>query len=747
MLGSRSQPGKKLSKKENPFGKPSKGQQPSVSMFFMKKSNSTLGTEKEPLGKTSPSLLNRSESTPPAFFKSKSSLSQMSSGSFDQDIDDGDLKPKSTAVNFKRSKPIGTLGPQPDNDDDDDDVVEIVDVKRTLPSYKPPQPKPKSNTTTSTTTTSSKLITPPTSTDGAKSTNATVSSNSRTSSRTPAKSAPKTSLSTSPGSSKSSQTTLNFGGKQLQPKRRMNPWDSAVIITKKMKNPRTAKEEALKQQKSSSNSYSYSNPKFSPSPEQQKVLDLVVDEKKSIFYTGSAGTGKSVLLKELVARLIRRYGPNAVAVTASTGLAAVNIGGVTINKFSGMGIGAGDQRTVAARVSKNSQSVERWKRTKVLIIDEISMIDGSFLDKLEYTARYVTKKPQPFGGIQVVLTGDFFQLPPVPDRNGPPPRFCFQAECWSKCINQTILLVQVFRQKENEFVELLNCLRLGEVSDKMSTLFKSLSREITYEDGIQPTELFCTRYEVDQANTKRLQKLPGKYQEFEAIDSGNEFQRKALDNLMAVKKLVLKEDAQVMMIKNKDDTLVNGSVGIVVTFFTAMLYGQFRSFYKDYELVDDSTMKQAKYISSCIAADTIPEDVLQFASRLPNRSQFMQLCTSAQTQSRAMLLPLVKFSTVNGSRLELVDREDFSLDNDGETGASRSQLPLLLSWALSIHKSQGQTLDRVKVDLTKVFEMGQVYVALSRAVSKDRLQLINFDKSKIRSSGIVKQFYEQLRSF
>jgi ATP-dependent DNA helicase PIF1 len=185
------------------------------------------------------------------------------------------------------------------------------------------------------------------------------------------------------------------------------------------------------------------------SDEQKHVMELVVDKGKSVFFTGSAGTGKSVLLREIIRRLQRKYGKeiDRVAVTASTGLAACNIGGVTIHSFAGIGLGKEDANTLVKKIRRNPKAKTRWLRTKVLIIDEVSMVDGELFDKLESIARMMRKGGGPFGGIQLIVTGDFFQLPPVPD-GSKPARFAFDAGQWNTCMDHTIALTHVFRQKD-----------------------------------------------------------------------------------------------------------------------------------------------------------------------------------------------------------------------------------------------------------------------------------------------------------
>ena len=185
------------------------------------------------------------------------------------------------------------------------------------------------------------------------------------------------------------------------------------------------------------------------SDEQKKVLALVLERSKSVFYTGSAGTGKSVLMREIIKALKAKYArePDRVAVTASTGLAACNVGGVTLHSFAGIGLGKEAIPDLVKKIKRNQKAKNRWMRTKVLIIDEISMVDGDLFDKLEGIARIIRNNGRPFGGIQLVITGDFFQLPPVPDY-GKVAKFAFDAATWNTSIEHTIGLTQIFRQKD-----------------------------------------------------------------------------------------------------------------------------------------------------------------------------------------------------------------------------------------------------------------------------------------------------------
>ncbi|KAG5720073.1 hypothetical protein E4T56_gene8823 [Termitomyces sp. T112] len=313
------------------------------------------------------------------------------------------------------------------------------------------------------------------------------------------------------------------------------------------------------------------------SNEQLQILKLVSDGK-NVFYTGSAGTGKSVLLREIIKTLRKEHvrTPDAIAITASTGIAACNIGGVTIHSFAGIGLGIESAEDLATKIRKNKKAATRWLRTKVLIIDEVSMIDGDLFDKLARIGSIIRRKPEPFGGIQIVITGDFFQLPPVTKGNGQV-KFAFEASMWTETIRHTYNLTKVFRQSDQDFVDMLNEMRFGRLSQKSIAKFKSLSRPIDYEDGLAATELFPRREDVDRSNTERINRLHTDEAHFISIDGGmiqDENQKqKILSNFMAPRYLTLRVDAQVMLIKNVDEMLVNGSMGRIVRFVDPALYG------------------------------------------------------------------------------------------------------------------------------------------------------------------------------
>jgi ATP-dependent DNA helicase PIF1 len=425
------------------------------------------------------------------------------------------------------------------------------------------------------------------------------------------------------------------------------------------------------------------------------------------------------LLQELIATLKSKHrkNPDAVAVTASTGLAACNIGGVTLHSFAGVGLGKEPVADLVRKIKRHAKAKNRWIRTKILIIDEISMVDGELFDKLEAIARQIRNNGQRFGGIQLVITGDFFQLPPVPE-GGRLSKFSFEADTWNECIAHTIGLTQVFRQRDPEFAAMLNEMRLGYLSPESIATFRQLSRPIDYHDGMQATELFSTRSEVDNANNAKMRQLEGDTVCYNAEDSGTiqdaRFRDKLLSSCMAPPKIELKIHSQVMLIKNHDDSLVNGSLGRVIGF-----------------------VNEKSYIAMLDADQDFRDEHLRKTAKVDQRT--------ITTEKR---WPWVEFSMPDGTTRQLLCQpEQWKVElPNGEVQACRLQVPLILAWALSIHKAQGQTLERVKVDLGRVFEKGQAYVALSRATCKEGLQVLRFDPSKVKAHDKVREFYNSLYS-
>lgn len=513
------------------------------------------------------------------------------------------------------------------------------------------------------------------------------------------------------------------------------PWNTtASAIKEQQKNLRQTNKKLVKTNEATEEGYREAVAKKRQShvsrvflsEEQQHVLNLVVEHKKSVFFTGSAGTGKSVLLREIISALRKKYArePDRVAVTASTGLAACNVGGVTLHSFSGIGLGKESAEELIKKIKKNQKARHRWMRTKILIIDEVSMVDGDLFDKLEQIARTLRNNGRPFGGIQLIITGDFFQLPPVPE-NGRLAKFAFDAGTWNTAIEHTIGLHHVFRQRDPAFANMLNEMREGRLTQASIAEFKKLDRPLSFQDDLDATELFPTRQEVDRANQLRMQQLHGETHTFEARDGGTitdkAMRDRLLGNCMAPEAIHLKKGAQVMLIKNMDDTLVNGSLGKVIGFMSEQTF-------------DKYIENEEAFYATQAGDDSIRSDI-----KTKLKSDLLGVNT---TQA----YPVVRFAIADGTTRDLLcQREPWKVElPNGEVQASRSQVPLILAWALSIHKAQGQTLERVKVDLGKVFEKGQAYVALSRATSMAGLQVLRFDPKKVVAHDKVRSFYSSL---
>lgn len=350
------------------------------------------------------------------------------------------------------------------------------------------------------------------------------------------------------------------------------------------------------------------------------------------------------------------------------------------------------------------------------------MVDGELFDKLNQVGRTIRNNGRPWGGIQLVITGDFFQLPPVPDRESRAVQFAFDASTWTTSIAHTIGLTEVFRQRDPEFAHMLNEMRLGRVSDETVRAFRQMARPLQFKDGVEATELFPTRMEVERSNLRRLNALPGRSYRFDSADTGDpKIKDKLLQNMMAPRTIDLKVGAQVMLIKNLDEQLCNGTIGKV----------------KAFETKEEWTLSGG--------GGTTEDEPLDLGRAVKRLKKFAH---KPDEDQMSQPLPVVEFLCTDGSyrTLQCVpDEWKVELPN-GEVQAKRSQVPLILAWALSIHKAQGQTLERVKVDLTRTFEKGQAYVALSRATTQQGLQVIRFDKSKVMAHPKVVQFYSQLYS-
>lgn len=417
-------------------------------------------------------------------------------------------------------------------------------------------------------------------------------------------------------------------------------------------------------------------PEIQLSEEQLSVREKLRD-KKNLLITGSAGTGKSTLLKHLVDACDGR-----LPVTATTGIAAVGVSGMTLHSWAGIGLADDEPKALAARiVNKKGEALERIREYNRIAIDEISMMSRELFDKVDWVFRYVRKVHDvPFGGMQLVMFGDFLQLPPVTrgavdDRN----RFCFSAEAWRAAQVETCMLTKVFRQADADWSQALNEIRVGKLTKK--TLQMLADRHNSYGKpkdtmpDIRAVTVFTHNADVDMFNHDELEKIKNPEQVFEACDSGDQrFIEQLKKHCLAPTRLTLKIGAQVMLLKNLDpmNGLGNGSVGVVIGF------------------------------------------------------------------SKFSREPQVKFA--NGM-VRTLDRAKWEVKNCGTTLATRQQIPLRLAWAITVHKSQGMTLDKIEVHLKRAFEDGQAYVAMSRARTIEGLFIKNGNRDCIRANAEALAFY------
>ena len=449
--------------------------------------------------------------------------------------------------------------------------------------------------------------------------------------------------------------------------------------------------------------------------EQEYVLQQF-EEGHNLFITGPAGTGKTCLIKQMIASAVERN--KTYQVCAMTGCAAILLGcaASTVHSWSGIRLGKGTIDEIYAMLEKNKKACAKWRRTQILIIDEVSMMSKRLFDILNVIGKKVRKKHlwDSFGGIQLIFTGDFYQLPPVSGPEEDSSSFCFESEEWYNTflLENHIILGKVFRQKDPVYRTILNNIRVGKIdSATIKTLQPYVNREYdkTKHNGCVPTKLYAITRKVEHINQTMFQALETKCYEYNHtlkhkcttfIESGKPISSMVLEKcykeLIAQKKvemefeyllsncqcertLQLKKGANVMCTVNLDldAGICNGSIGGVEDFLNA--------------------------------SDDAP-------------------------------IPIVRFS--NGVRrpihLKYWQNEEYPVLAIG-------QIPLRLAWAITIHKSQGATLSIAEVDIgNSIFEYGQSYVALSRVQSLDGLYLSGFDPTKIKIHPKVSSFYEKI---
>jgi ATP-dependent DNA helicase PIF1 len=441
------------------------------------------------------------------------------------------------------------------------------------------------------------------------------------------------------------------------------------------------------------------------SEEQQRVYELY-KKGNNLFVTGSGGTGKSMLIKHIYNDAMASN--KNIKVCATTGRAAILLDckASTIHSWSGIGLARGDALSIAMRVMENKKKKANWTCVDILIVDEVSMLSSKLFDILNHIGKATRKSSSPFGGIQVLFFGDFYQLPPVSsNKDGcedpAESMFCFESKEWFSVFPREnhIILTKVFRQSCEIYANILNKLRVGVITKKGLSYLNQRVGLNTSELEIKPTKMFPVKRDVETINNDCLRMLDTEpctfmlqrvdiselcvsskqmqlYNKLQMTDIEREYDYLE-KNINAEKRLELKNGAQVMCIVNldmeSDKPICNGSVGIVV-------------------------------------------DVLKDKG------------------------VIVKFS--NGTQ-RLVGHHFWK--SELNEAISVKQIPLILAWAITIHKSQGATLDCAEIDAgNNIFEAGQTYVALSRVKSLDGLYLSSFDLTKIKVNKKARTFYQSL---
>ncbi len=474
---------------------------------------------------------------------------------------------------------------------------------------------------------------------------------------------------------------------------------------------------------------------------QSSALDIL-KTGQNVFLTGSAGSGKTYTLNQYINYLRARRVP--VAVTASTGIAATHMSGTTIHSWSGIGIKDELSERDLSNLARKQFLADRLKETAVLIIDEISMLHAKQLNLVNEVLKHVRKKDAPFGGIQVVVAGDFFQLPPIGNKGeSNRDKFAFMCEAWLDAKFHICYLSEQHRQVSAaadgglDLDDILNQIRRQEVTfEAIAALENTFDQNV----DIKRTRLYTHNLNVNKINDKELAALDGEMKRFEASAVGD---TKLVDTLKKTVRtqddLILKVGAKVMFIKNNNELGVsNGTMGELIGFAAVK--------------VDDSKLKdKAKNDAKADIADSEEDDLKNGSdsdedsdTTKGDKADRNKKAKAKEKPASTQKMPVVR---LNSGREVIAEPEEWIIEDEtGDVLASYEQVPLCLAWAITIHKSQGMTLDAAEIDLSRTFELGQGYVALSRLKSLEGLKLLGMNTMSLQldplARGADKRFLE-----
>jgi ATP-dependent DNA helicase PIF1 len=434
---------------------------------------------------------------------------------------------------------------------------------------------------------------------------------------------------------------------------------------------------------------------------------------QNLFITGPGGTGKTRLIKHLVEHT-KKHTKKKIQVCALTGCAAVllNCGARTIHSWSGIRIAKGPSEKVVDSVVKNKKAIRTWKSTDILIVDEISMMSKKIVEILDKIGKLARCNSLPFGGMQIIFTGDFFQLPPVGSEGEPDTEiFCFESPVWNQLFKMEnhVQLTSIFRQNDPTYIQILSEIRNGELSkESIEVLKQNVKREYdaTKHGGFIPTKLFPIRSKVDFVNTSMFSKIDETEYEFEHTSI--------------------------------TDCKTNMDSGKTLPFEILVKESKISEQEKEYEIENILNNTPCSRILRLKKGSTVMCTVnIDMDNKICNGSQGV---VTDIIDTEKITNVVVKFSNDVIKTIQ-----PHCWQSEEHPSIVVKQYPLCLAWALTIHKIQGATLSMGEIDIgTSIFEYGQTYVALSRIKSLDGLYISAFNPERIQAHPKVKLFYTTL---